>query len=42
VVTKKLEEALGTLKALSEKKEPLTDADIDTVIRVTDEVLTLL
>lgn len=42
VVTKKLEEALGTLKALSEKQEPLTDADIDTVIRVTDEVITLL
>lgn len=41
-VTKKLEEALGTLKALSEKKEPLTDADIDAVIKVTDEVLTLL
>jgi hypothetical protein len=42
VVTKKLEESLGTLKALSEKSEPLTDADIDTVIRVTDEVLNLL
>lgn len=41
-VTKKLEEALGALKALAEKKEPLTDADIDAVIKVTDEVLTLL
>jgi hypothetical protein len=41
-VTKKLEEALGTLKALAEKKEPLTDADIDAVIKVTDEVMTLL
>lgn len=42
VVTKKLEESLGTLKALAEKKEPLSDADVDTVIKVTDEVLTLL
>jgi hypothetical protein len=41
-VTKKLEEALGTLKALAEKPEPLTEADLDTVIRVTDDVLALL
>lgn len=41
-VTKKLEEALSTLKGLAEKPEPLTDADIDTVIRVTDDVLALM
>jgi hypothetical protein len=41
-VTKKLEEALMTLKGLAEKTEPLTDEDIDTVIRVTDDVLALM
>jgi hypothetical protein len=41
-VTKKLEEALVTLKTLAEKTEPLTDADLDTVISVTGDVLALL
>lgn len=41
-VTKKLEEALVTLKTLAEKPEPLTDTDLDTVITVTDDVLALL
>ncbi|MEQ1505450.1 MAG: hypothetical protein ABMB14_24675 [Myxococcota bacterium] len=41
-VTKKLEEALGTLKTLAEKPEPLTEADLDTVIQITDDVLSLL
>ncbi|MEZ4239166.1 MAG: hypothetical protein R3F59_24035 [Myxococcota bacterium] len=41
-VTKKLKEALLTLKGLAEKTEPLTDEDIDTVIRVTDDVLALM
>lgn len=42
VVTKKLEESLATLKGLAEKSEPLTDADIDTIVKVTDDVLALL
>jgi hypothetical protein len=41
-VTQKLEESLNTLKGLAEKKEPLTMEDIDTVIKVTDDVLALL
>jgi hypothetical protein len=41
-VTKKLEESLTTLKGLAEKEEALTDADLDTVIKVTDDVLALL
>ncbi len=41
-VTQKLEESLNTLKGIAEKKEPLTLADIDTVIKVTDDVLALL
>lgn len=41
-VTSKLEESLTTLKALAEKSEPLTDADIDTVIQVTSDVLALI
>lgn len=41
-VTKKLEEALGTLKTLASKPEPLTDQDLDTIVRVTDDVLALL
>jgi hypothetical protein len=41
-VTKKLDEALTTLKTLSEKVEPLDDADLDKIIKVTDEVMTLL
>lgn len=42
VVTKKLEESLATLKALAEKPEPLTDADLDTIIKVTSDVMALL
>lgn len=41
-VTQKLEESLTVLKGLAEKKEPFTDADIDTVIKTTDDVLALL
>lgn len=41
-VTAKLEESLGVLKTLAMKTEPLTDADLDTVARVTDDVLALL
>jgi hypothetical protein len=41
-VTKKLEESLVTLKGLAEKTEALTDADLDTVVKVTDDVLGLL
>lgn len=41
-VTKKLEEALGTLKTLAEKKEPLTPEELDTVTKVTEDVLALL
>jgi hypothetical protein len=41
-VTKKLEESLESLKALATKAEALTDADLDTVARVTDDVLALL
>lgn len=41
-VTKKLEEALLELKAVSEKAEPLDDKDLETVIRVTNDVLALL
>lgn len=41
-VTKKLEEALTTLKTLAEKPTPLDDADLDRIIKVTNEVMTLL
>lgn len=41
-VTKKLEEALGTLKTLAEKPTPLDDADLDKIIQVTEDVMTLL
>jgi len=41
-VTKKLEESLLELKTVAEKTEPLSDDDIDTVIRVTNAVLALL
>jgi hypothetical protein len=41
-VTKKLEESLIELKGLAEKTEPLTDADIDRVVEVTNAVLALL
>lgn len=41
-VTQKLEESLTTLKGLAEKKEALTLADIDLVIKTTDDVLALL
>jgi hypothetical protein len=41
-VTKKLEESLLALKAIAEKPEPLTDADLDTVIKVTNDVTVLL
>jgi len=41
-VTKKLEESLLELKAVASKTEPLTDEDIDTVIKVTNAVLALL
>lgn len=41
-VTQKLEESLTVLKGLAEKKEPFTAADIDTVIKTTDDVLALL
>jgi hypothetical protein len=41
-VTKKLEESLKTLKSLAEKSEPLTEADLATVVQVTNDVLVLL
>lgn len=41
-VTAKLDESLNVLKTLASKTEPLTDADLDTVARVTDDVLALL
>lgn len=41
-VAKRLEESLNTLKGLAEKKEPLNEADIDTVIEATSNVLALL
>jgi len=41
-VTKKLEESLQELKQVAEKTDPLDDADIDTVIKVTNAVLALL
>lgn len=41
-VTKKLDEALTTLKTLAEKPGALDDADLDRIIKVTDEVMTLL
>jgi hypothetical protein len=41
-VTDKLESSLQTLKGLASKTESFTSEDIDTVITVTDEVLTLL
>jgi hypothetical protein len=41
-VTQKLEESLLALKAIAEKPAPLTDADLDTVIKVTNDVTVLL
>ncbi|MEQ1570483.1 MAG: hypothetical protein ABMA64_32930, partial [Myxococcota bacterium] len=41
-VTKKLEEALVTLKTISTKPEPLVAADLETIGKVTDDVLGLL
>lgn len=41
-VTTTLDASLQTLHGLAEKKEPLTDADIDTVITTTSNVLGLL
>ena len=41
-VTAKLEESLGRLKEIASKTEPLGPKDIDVVITVTDDVLTLL
>jgi hypothetical protein len=41
-VTEKLEASLTTLKGLASKPESLTEADIDTVIQVTEDVLALL
>jgi hypothetical protein len=41
-VTAKLEASLSSLKSLAGKAEPLAAGDIETVITVTDEVLTLL
>ena len=41
-VTQKLEESLQQLKALAEKPEPLSDADIQQVVDVTNAVLALL
>lgn len=41
-VTLKLQESLATLKTLAEKPEPLTDADLDTIVKVTGDVLALL
>ena len=41
-VTQKLEESLNELKTLAEKKDPLTKADIDRVVEVTNAVLALL
>lgn len=41
-VTTKLEASLTTLKGLAEKTEPLTTDDLDTVIKVTNDVLALL
>jgi len=42
VVTKKLDESLVALKALAEKTEPFTAEDIESIIKVTDDVLALL
>lgn len=41
-VTKKLEEALLELKKVASKETTLDDADLDTVVRVTNDVLALL
>jgi len=41
-VTKKLEESLNTLKGLAEKAEPFTKEDLDSVSKVTGDVLGLL
>jgi len=41
-VTEKLDSSLQTLKGLAGKADSLTNEDIDTVIQVTDEVLSLL
>lgn len=41
-VTKQLEASLTELKALAEKEEPLGAADIDQVVKVTQDVLSLL
>ncbi|HHO54155.1 MAG TPA: hypothetical protein ENK18_25610 [Deltaproteobacteria bacterium] len=42
VVTKKLRETLGVLKALAEKTEPLTTEDLTAVTKATGDVLALL
>ncbi|MBX2803123.1 MAG: hypothetical protein KTR31_35915 [Myxococcales bacterium] len=41
-VTQKLEASLTTLKGIAEKPEALSDEDLATVVRVTDEVLSML
>jgi hypothetical protein len=41
-ITSKLEESLNTLKGLAVKTEPFNDADIDAVIKTTDDVLSLM
>jgi hypothetical protein len=41
-ITSKLEESLNTLKTLAVKTEPFNDADIDSVIKTTDDVLALM
>lgn len=41
-VTEKLETSLTTLKGIAERTEPLTGADVDTVISTTNDVLALL
>lgn len=41
-ITQKLEESLLALKAIADKTEPLTTADIDVVIKTTNDVLALL
>lgn len=41
-ITQKLEESLTTLKDLAAKEAPLTNEDIDSVVKVTQDVLALL
>lgn len=41
-ITLKLEESLNTLKGLASKAEPLTLEDVETIIKVTDDVLAIL